>query len=401
MVNIKPLYTLIATVGLTVVLLLLLVSTWFGHSAQPLEVSTTQNSNLLPLTGDTARLSGNNPLETVTAYSQAIYPAAQDKDRPGAVVLVRDDDQASAMTTTRLQHFPVNAPMLFVTGGGKTLPKETEEELKRLEPEGVLLDHNVQVYIVGNIDKSVEDDVKKLGFKTRGIYASNPLELSEKINEYLAILESNHQEMVMIAPIDNLDYALPASNWNAHNGNAFAFVTRDGVPEETKRILNKTWPNYAYIYVFAPPSVVGDDVMNELSKYGHVQRIPGNTPQEMAVKWAGLKDAGVETAWWFGFQQRSIGWGIAEPGHNLILANPSDWRNVVPSGVLSHMGKHGFLLLTENDGSLPQASKKYLQTLKPTETYPNQQVFNYAWILGQNIKPEAANELTELLKVQK
>lgn len=401
MVNIKPLYTLITTVSLTLILLLILISTWAGHPAHPLNVSSNQNSDLLQLTGTTARLSGNNYLETSTAYSQAIYPAAQDKDRPGAVILVRDDDQASAMTTTRLQHFPVNAPMLYVTNGGKTLPEETKKELKRLEPEGVLLDHNVQVYIVGNIDKRVEEDVKKLGFNTRGIYASNPIELSEKINEYLAVLESNHQEVVLIAPIDNLDYALPASNWNAHNGNGFAFVTKEGVPEETKRILGQSGPNRPYIYVFAPPSVVGDETMAELSKYGHVQRIPGNTSQEMAVKWAGYKDAGVETEWWFAFQQRSIGWGIAEPGHNLILANPSDWRNVVPSGVLSHMGKHGFLILTESDGSIFPTTSQYLQTIKPTETYPNQQVFNYAWILGNNVKPEAVNELTELLKVQK
>ncbi len=87
-----------------------------GTQGKPLDVTTTQNEALLELTGSTARLSGENHIETATAYSQAIYAAAQDKDRPGAVVLVRDDDPAIALATTRLQHMPVNAPMLFITG---------------------------------------------------------------------------------------------------------------------------------------------------------------------------------------------------------------------------------------------------------------------------------------------
>ncbi|MGB9939837.1 cell wall-binding repeat 2 family protein [Methanosarcina sp.] len=395
---IKPLYTLLTVAVFAILLVLGYVLLW-EPQGKPLDVSTTQNEDLLELTGSTARLSGENHIQTATAYSQAIYAAAQDKDRPGAVVLIRDDDPATALATTRLQHFPVNAPMLFVTDNGTVLPEESRKELERLGPEGVMMDNNVQVYIVGDIDRSVVDEVEKLKLKTRIIYASNPVEFTEVLDEYISVLESNHRQIVFIASTDALEYAYPAANWNAHMGDAFAYVTPEGVPEETRRILERRWPYYPYIYVFAPSSVVDDEIMAELSQYGHVQRIPGSTPQEMAVRWAGYKDSGHRTSWLVGYRSRSVGWGYAEPGHNLLLASPEDWRVTVPSGVLSHMGKHGFLILTEPSGKLSDAARSYLQVIKPEPTYPSQQVFNFAWILGRDINNETVRELDELLRV--
>jgi len=180
-------------------------------------------------------------------------------------------------------------------------------------------------------------------------------------------------------------------------GHGFAFVTPEGVPTSTRRILERSWPDYPYIYVFAPPSVVNESVMEELAKYGHVQRIPGDTPEEMAVRWAGYKDEGRRVDWWISFRPRSVGWGYAEPGHDILVGDPSDWRILVPSGVLSHMGKHAFLLLTEPGEGLPQAAVSYLQVLKPTTTHPSQQVYNHAWILGTSVSNETMQNVSELL----
>lgn len=395
---IRPIHTLLAVAALSILLLLGYVSLWEADELS-LNASTLRNEDLLGLTGSTARLSGDNYLRTATAYSQAIYASAQDKDRPGAVVLVRDDDPAAALATTRLQHMPVNAPMLFVTDNGTTVPEETKDELERLRPEGVMMDNNVQVYIVGDIQQSVVDEIEQMQMKPRVIYASDPVELSEALDEYIAVLESNHRQIVFIASTDALEYAYPAANWNAHQGDGFAFVTPEGIPDETRRMLEKRWPYYPYIYVFAPSSVVGEETMAELSQYGHVQRIPGETPQEMAVRWAGYKDSGHRTSWLVGYRPRSVGWGYAEPGHNMLLADPDDWRIIVPSGVLSHMGKHGFLLLTESNGDLPESLRSYLQVIKPGPTHPSQQVFNFAWILGSDVGDDTVRELDGLLRV--
>lgn len=158
----------------------------------------------------------------------------------------------------------------------------------------------------------------------------------------------------------------------------------------------------ADFYVFAPENLVEQQVMAELSRYGHMQRILGGSPQEMCVRWAGYKDGGREFGWWFGEATRGVGWGYAEPGHNILLANPSDWRTVVPSDVLSHIGKHAMLILTNSDGTIPEAVTNYLSgPLKPTRTHPSQQVFNFAWILGagQNISDNVMREYAGLLEV--
>ncbi len=73
----------------------------------------------------------------------------------------------------------------------------------------------------------------------------------------------------------------------------------------------------------------------------------------------------------------------------------------MPTGVLSHMGKHAFLLLTHDNGSLPEEARPYLMTLKPTRTHPSQQVFNFGWISGGNrsISDDTMRELSDLLEV--
>jgi hypothetical protein len=395
----KPVYTLAGVAVATLVLLGLIIASW-GPAGEPLDASTLQGSDLLELTGTMGRLSGDDPLQTAVVYSQTIYAAAQDKDRPGAVVLVRDDDPATAIAVTRLQHFPVNAPMLFVSGNGTVIPQQTEHELERLDPEGVMMDNNVQVYLAGNISRTVADEIRdEFGYAVRRIHADDPIAFTEALSEFLAVMDSNQPDIVLVASLEALEYAYPAANWNAHMGQGLAFVTPDGVPDETRRILERSWPNYPYIYVFAPESIVGQDIMADLSQYGHVQRIPGETPQEMAVRWAGYKDSGLKTSWWVGYQSRSVGWGYAEPGHNILLATPNDWRVVVPSGVLSHMGKHAFLILTEPDGTLPGAARSYLEVIRPTRTHPSQQVFNYGWVLGREVPGETMREVSNLLGV--
>lgn len=398
---IKPIWTFLAGLVVMVVGVTWITLTW-DPQGTPLQASATQNAELLELTGTTARLAGEDYLETATAYSQTIYAAAQDQDRPGAVVLVRDDDPATAIATTRLQHFPVNAPMLFVTDGGTTLPQATRDELERLGPEGVMMDNNVQVYLVGDIAPGVAAQVEELGLETRRLYAEDPVAFTEVLDEFLAVLDSNHADVVLLASLDALDYALPAANWNAHMGKGFAFVTAEGVPDATRRMLERRAPGDPYLYVFAPESEVGPEVMAELTRYGQVARIPGVTPQEMAVRWAGYKDSGRKIGWWFGQESRAVGWGYAEPGHNTLLGNPTDWRELVSSGVLSHMGKHAMLLLTNPDGSLPQVVRDYLEgPLKPTRTHPSRQVFNFAWILGgeESVGDEVMLEYAGMLEV--
>ncbi len=395
---IKPIYTYLAVLLVALIGVVWIRLTW-GPPGDPLAVSAQTGEQLLELSPTGARLSGENYLRTAVSYAQTVYAADQDNDRPGAVILMRDDDPAVAMASNRLMHFPVNAPMLYVTQQGTELPEETRQELERLGPEGVMMDNNNQVYLVGDIDAAVNEEVEGMGLRTRQIYADNPIDYAEVLDEFLAVLDGNHADAVLIAHLGALEYAYGGATWNSHMGQGWAFVTDQGVPDATRRILSRRAPGYSYIYVFAPPSVVGADVMAELSLYGHVQRIPGETPQEMSVRWAGYKDIGQQFGWWFGKAIRNIGWGYAEPGHNLTVATPEDWRIIVPSGVLSHMGKHAMFMLLNEDGTIPEVMTGYLNILQPTFTHPSQQLFTYAWFLGQGVPESTMNEFSHMISV--
>lgn len=127
------------------------------------------------LTVNTTRIGSDDPVETAVAVSNIIYPATEPENIPHAVILVGMDSLAEALVaTSRIQHFPVNAPILYVTPDG--LPGPTRDELLRLRPEGVPADGNVQVYLVGETAAALNEEVEGLGLKTRTFTAGDPAE---------------------------------------------------------------------------------------------------------------------------------------------------------------------------------------------------------------------------------
>jgi hypothetical protein len=63
------------------------------------------------------------------------------------------------------------------------------------------------------------------------------------------------------------------------------------------------------------------------------------------------------------------------------FANPDDWQQAVTGSLLSHMGKHGPMILMRPDG-LTEQGVRYLEMLKPTLGAANDQLNNHGWILG-------------------
>lgn len=83
----------------------------------------------------------------------------------------------------------------------------------------------------------------------------------------------------------------------------------------------------------------------------------------------------------------------------MILANPSDWRKVVPMGVLSHTGTYTFLFLTDEDGPLPQATRDYLGVLEPTWTHPSEQVSLFAQVVGGEVPNATVQGFSDVISV--
>jgi hypothetical protein len=332
------------------------------------------------VTPNTVRVSGPNAYAAATAITQLTYGATHHEDRPHAVTLVRADRMADAMlAASRITHFPVNSPVLYVDAD--RLPPETLAELRRLGPDGNTYDRKVQVYLVGPISERVEREVReRLGYKTRAFRTADPFALAEELDTWAAAVHADHPDEVVVVQYRQLATGLPAVAWNAHMGHGLVFVNGDSVPAPTRRALRRRFGG-AFMYLLGDTNVISRRVQRELAAYGTVQRVPGRDGYEISVVFAGFRDAGLNQGRWIGFSTRDFGWGLAEAGHNFTFVNPDDWQLAVTGSLLSHLGKHGPMLLVDA-GGLSEATTRYLEMVRPTAGSPADQLTNHGWILG-------------------
>ena len=339
-------------------------------------------SNLTLNTVNTTRVGSDDPVETAVAVSQVVYPATEAENTPGAVVLIRPDDLPAAMVAaSRAQHFPINAPLLHVERDA--IPALTRDELLRLKPEGVAADSNVQVYLVGNIGDAVRDEVEDLGYEVRAFIAGDPIALSELLDDWTSTQHGDHENTVAVANLDNLLPAIPSAFWNAHAGDGLVFVTDEGIPETTRRMLERRGSG-PWLYLFGDETVISQRTARELAQYGHVTRIPEPDPIGASAFFADFGDSGEDWGWWFESSAREFGWDNGDAGRNAIFANlegPGGWANALAATTLSHMGKHGPVLIVTRTG-VPEEVAAYLNDIQPYPTAPQEQLVNHGWIIG-------------------
>lgn len=355
-----------------------------GAPPPVLEPAAGAAPDTLATTPNTVRLRGPNAYASAAAITQATYGGTQHEDRPHAVILARADREADAMlAAARVTHHPVNAPVLYVDAD--RLPPETFAELERLGPDGNTYDEGVKVYLVGPIAERVEREVGvRLGYKTRAFRVADPIASSEVLDTWAAAVHADHPDEVGIVQLHQLSTGLPLVTWNAHMGHGLAFVVGDTVPDATRRMLRRRFHQEAFIYLFGDTTIISAEVARELARYGHVQRIPGKDATEVSVNFARYRDAGLNQGHWIGWSTRDFGWGVEEPGHNFTLVNPDNWTTAVMGSLLSHLGKHGPMLLVPGASAdtLPDVMARYLASVRPLRTAPADQLVNHGWILG-------------------
>lgn len=333
------------------------------------------------ITPNTVRLAASSPYSAAVAITQATYGATQHEDRPHAITLVRADRPADAMlAAARVTHFPVNSPVLYVDAD--RIPPETLAEMRRLGPDGNTYDNGVQVYLVGNISPAVERQVQaELKYRTRAFRVDDPVLLSEVLDTWAAAVHTDHPDAVAIVQLRALATGLPVISWDAHMGDGLAFVDGNSIPAATARQLRRRFFGEAYMYLMGDTTVISDSIARVLAHYGHVQRVKGSTPGEIAVAFARFRDAGLNQGHWIGWSSRDFGWGITEAGHNFTIVNPSDWHAAVAGSLLSHMGKHGPMLFATQLG-VDSVTARYIASVRPPAAAPRDQLTNHAWILG-------------------
>src|SRR5687767_137852 len=94
-------------------------------------------------TKNTTRVGGADPVADAAAVAQAVYTSRSDDTRPGAVVLVDQDDWRAGIAASQLAAAPLRAPVLFTEG--KELPSATADALDKLQPTGAARAGKAQV----------------------------------------------------------------------------------------------------------------------------------------------------------------------------------------------------------------------------------------------------------------
>ncbi|MDX6704545.1 MAG: hypothetical protein QOI48_391 [Solirubrobacteraceae bacterium] len=370
-------------------------------SPPPPSQPTRANGN----TKHTTRLYGRNAFQEAVSVTQLVYPAdgatgvddSFPDDRPRAVTLLTTDDPLTAITATPLIHFPDNAPVLYVTADG--IPKITRDEIKRLKPVGIGRHDNVQAFVVGGAaNPNVLAALSALGLKYETVTAPDTATLANKVDELYGSIANPDQGFpimstsatgegstiadVVVGSISSWQYILPATHWVSHMPTGLLWVTQDSVPQPTIDALKRRM-GHAQIYVYGGPSVVSSKVVRELAQYGNVSRITEddgvafnnpvpNTPLTTALAFSKMWDP-----------VGMMGWNIVGPGHGFTLVRQDDWQGAVGSAILSHLGFHAPLLLTNSSKTLPTELDGYFKEVAPAFLVsPADGPYNMTYVIG-------------------
>ena len=337
-------------------------------------------------TRNTVRVGGSDAASDAAGVAGALYPATGDSDRPTAVVLVDQDDWATAVAASVLVGRPIGAPILLTDGS--EMPAVTQDVLDRLKPKGSDLSKDAQVIRVG------PDVARPGGYKTALIEGDNTFERAAATDRFFSAARAKPSNDVVLFSADSAEFAMPAAAWAARSGDAALPVRRNSIPAPVVKALREhSRPN---VFVLGPERAISKKVVTQLEKEKlarDVNRIEGPNPVENAIAFAR-------------YEKGDFGWGVVVPGYNFAVASTTRPGDASGAAALATRGVFAPLLLSDDPARLPQKLEEYFLSVQPGyEDDPAQAVYNRAWILGDDkaisVDQQAqVDQLTELIPVQ-
>ena len=297
--------------------------------------------NLCPLTLNTTRICGRNPVNFANEISKIGFSSI----RPNAVILINKNEVFDGIAAAPLVHFPINAPILLTDP--YNLPRETLNEIRRLSPKG---HDGIEVILVGNISTDIVNELSIAGFTSKLITGKDKYETACKVSA-----ERKSFKNILIVSGEDYSEGIVAPYWSAHHGDPILFVRKNDIPYCTLNLIRKM--HNINLYIIGSPKTVSATVEQTLSKLPNVNqlvRISGNTPYEIAVNFAKYKS-----------KISDFGWGRNyKEGHAFAFGTINKPIEIITSVILAHMGKHSPLLLIKGE-SVPEVTSDYLKEIKP------------------------------------
>lgn len=313
-------------------------------------------------TKNTTRLGGTTSIVDAAAVAVAVYPGLTPATRPQAVVLVDEGNWPAALAASTLAGRPLHAPLLFSEGGG--LPEASARALGAIRPTGASALEGAEVVGVGQTTAPA-------GYVARAVTGGNSAAALAVAVEQLAssLRKRTPREVIVTASDGAPAMTSPAAGLAAQTGAPILFVRRSSVPKATANELERL--GRPSMYVVGPSSVVSVKAMRELEGLGKATRIEGPDPSSNAVAVARFSD-GV------------FGWGVVEPGHGLVFANPRRPLDGPAAAPLAATGDYAPLLLLEGPARLGSTLGSYLTDLQPgtPPSGPVHGVYNHGWVMG-------------------
>jgi hypothetical protein len=321
-------------------------------------------------TANTTRLGGASPVDDAAAVAMAAYPGLTPATRPPAAVVVSESDWPAALAASVLAGAPLHAPLLY--SEGPTLPAVSAEALRKIDPTGLAAlgalpggrsIGSASVVQIGNA-------ATPTGYLTRVVKAGDPAALAVAVERLASALRGHAPRQVIVVAADGPPaIAMPAAGLSAESGAPILYVDRLRIPAATSAELARL--GRPAIYVVGPSTVVSEGVKHQLEAFGSVTRIAGATPASNAIAVARFSDG-------------SFGWGVVEPGHGFVFANPARPLDGPAAAPLSASGDYAPLLLLEGPERIGSALGGYLSDLQPgsPSSGPVHGVYNHGWLIG-------------------
>lgn len=306
---------------------------------------------------NTTRICGGDIFQNAIDISNVVYA---DKS-PDSVILANAELYQDAFTATSLIHFPRNAPILFTYMN--FIPQSTLYQIFKLRPRGV---NGVQVFIVGGISYKVEEQLMRLGLRTKRISGRNFLETSAKVAEYL-----NFPQNIMIVSGEDYREGLSACAWAAHMGDPILFTAKDYIPSYTRNVIQNT--KNPSVYIIGSTATISNKVEDEIRKLNvkFVDRISGYSPYDIAVNFAKYKSPEGKFGW-----EKSY-----KDGHAFTFTSIQNPFDSVSGSIFAHLGKHTPILVV-NKNKFPEVTREYIESVKPLSSPEPHPPFMHGWIIG-------------------
>ncbi|SES34502.1 cell wall-binding repeat-containing protein [Salisediminibacterium halotolerans] len=336
-------------------------------ASEPDSINEEANADLRhQQTKNVTRMDTDSPSDMALYISQLVWPATHEDNQPGTVILAPEDEWQKSLAATTLIHHPNDGPVLLMEDG--MISAETINEIERLNPKGN--ENGTEVMIMGSAEEETLSELDN--YATEHFDTESVPEFTAEIDEYFAELSGEAPETVFIASSKEEAqlFSLITGSWIAHMDEPLLYVDDDGVPDATAEALEAR-DGDASMYVFGTEELISEDTLNELNEYGDVDRIAGETPEEMSIEFAKYRS-----------DDELVGWGQEEPGHGLNFVSTENPQFAISGSALGHLGKHAPLIWLE-DGEISAPLYEYMAEIRPVfEDDPMDGPYNHAYLLA-------------------